>query len=260
MDHFHDREYRGQARSHRTIHIPLEGKIVMNPIFRFATFLVAVLLAMGAALAQQNCPAGYPSTTPNSDFTDAGNGTVLHNPTGLIWKRCAEGQSWNGSTCTGTAGSYTWQQAFARADDVNAGAAGAQNAGHTDWRLPNENELRSIVERGCITPSINLAQFPATPASVFWSGSPDAVSRDSAQAVIFYYGQAGGLLRSLAYQVRLVRAGQYFYNFDAAAPAAPTITGTPTAVPTLSEWAVLFLCCLVGIVGGYRLRRHARWN
>lgn len=226
----------------------------MNLALRFGAFLLASILAAGIAQAQQSCPDGYPSTTPDSDFADAGNGTVRHNPTGLIWKRCAEGQSWNSSTCTGTAGSYTWQLAFAQANAVNADPA--QNAGQTDWRLPNENELRSIEERGCTNPSINLHQFPAAPASGFWSGSPYATYPNAAWGVDFLSGGTYWGDRRGAYQVRLVRAGQ---NFDAA-PAAPTITGTPTAVPTLSEWAVLFLICLLGVVGWDRLRQHARCN
>lgn len=149
----------------------------MNALLRTA---LAVLLLAASLVHAQTCPAGYPRTTPDSDFADAGNGTVRHIPTGLVWKRCAEGQTWDGTTCQGTAGSYTWQQAFQQADSVNAGGAGTWNAGQSDWRVPNQKELRSIVERGCFNPSINLTQFPATPASLFWSGSPFAGFSDFA--------------------------------------------------------------------------------
>ncbi len=200
---------------------------VLNILLRAA--LAALLLAAGVVQAQQTCPAGLPLTTPDSDFADAGNGAVRHIPTGLIWKRCAEGQTWNGSTCTGTAASYMWQEAFQRADAVNAGAPGTQNAGQADWRLPNQKELRSIVERACYNPSINAAQFPATSASYFWSGSPVAGYSDYAWDVGFLNGNDSWNVRDYSYQVRLVRAGQYFYNFDAAAtPAtAATITSGP---------------------------------
>jgi hypothetical protein len=53
-------------------------------------------------------------TTPTSDFTDNGDGTVTHRKTQLTWKRCAEGQSWAGNSCTGTAStSYAYDQAAA---------------------------------------------------------------------------------------------------------------------------------------------------
>lgn len=199
----------------------------MNLAFRIGPGLAVMLLAAGLAQAQQICPAGDPHTTPDSDFADAGNGTVLHLPTGLIWKRCAEGQTWNGSTCTGAAAGYAWQQAFQRADAVNAGMPGTQNAGFTDWRVPNLKELRSIVERGCNHPSINLTQFPATPALFFWSGSPDAGHSGGAWGVLFEGGNGDWFSRSLTSRVRLVRAGQYFHNFDPMATAAAITSGTP---------------------------------
>lgn len=215
----------------------------MNPFARIALLALVASLVIGQAIAQQSCPSGYPVSTPDSDFVDAGNGTVRHIPTGLIWKRCAEGQTWDGSTCQGTADAYTWEQSFQRAAAVNAGSQG-WNAGQSDWRLPNQKELRSIVERGCVTPSINLTQFPSTPASFFWSGSPDTGSPEFARFVDFSTGLAGGYGSEGDIQVRLVRAGQYFYNFDAAAVAID-----PTPVPTLSEWGVVLLSGLMLLLG-----------
>ena len=203
----------------------------MNLALRFGalfhTLVLASILAAGIAQAQQSCPAGYPLTTPDSDFADAGNGTVRHIPTGLVWKRCTEGQSWNGSTCTGSAAGYTWQQAFQCADAVNAGTAGTQNAGQTDWRVPNQNELRSIVKRDCTNPSINQTQFPATPVSYFWSGSPVAGVSGSAWFVDFNDGLDGWDYSGYAGPVRLVRAGQSFAAFDAIAKSVQFANATP---------------------------------
>lgn len=200
----------------------------MKPrLLRWAACLPALLLAV-VAQAQQACPAGLTATTPDSDFADAGAGMVRHSPTGLVWKRCAEGQSWDGATCTGTAAGYTWQQAFERVDAVNAAAAGTQNGGASDWRLPNINELRSIAELGCADPVINLSQFPNTGAWDFWSGSPVAGDPDFAWSVSFSGGDDGWAKRSYATQVRLVRGGQSFLNFDAAA-AAPQLSGSAPA-------------------------------
>jgi hypothetical protein len=44
---------------------------------------------------------------PTTDYADQGDGTVTHTPTALTWKRCAEGLTWSGSTCSGTAKTYT---------------------------------------------------------------------------------------------------------------------------------------------------------
>ena len=171
--------------------------------------LCSVLLLMSGGAAA-NCAVlpGYPATTPDADFADAGSGTVRHIPTGLTWKRCAEGQTWDGTTCTGSAAGYTWQQALDRVDSVNAGTASTQNATQTDWRLPNINELKSIADLGCVNPAINTTQFPNTSASVFWSGSPIAGNSDFAWVVSFFSGDDAASYRSGTLQVRLVRAGQ----------------------------------------------------
>jgi uncharacterized repeat protein (TIGR02543 family) len=196
--------------------------------------LWALFCLAGAAGAAQNCPAGYPQTTPDSAFSDTGNGTVRHDPSGLVWKRCAEGQTWNStsSACDGGAAGYSWEGAFQRATAVNSGTGGTENAGHSDWRLPNVNELRSLVERACRGPAINLTQFPGTDQNAwFWSGSPVAGYPGLAWVVDFDYGGGYWYGRDDTFQVRLVRAGQYFYNFDVlnAAPAANSVAIAGTA-------------------------------
>jgi hypothetical protein len=92
---------------------------------------------------------------------------VTDTATGLTWKRCSEGQSWDGATCAGSAMYHTWQQALQVADT-------ASYAGQSDWRLPNAKELASIVEQACYSPAIDEAVFPATPSSYYWSSSPGA--------------------------------------------------------------------------------------
>jgi hypothetical protein len=74
--------------------------------------LAAAALALGALAvgpAQATCNyASIVATAPASRFTDNGDGTVTDTATGLQWKRCSEGQSWDGATCSGTATNYYW--------------------------------------------------------------------------------------------------------------------------------------------------------
>ncbi|WP_295436623.1 DUF1566 domain-containing protein [uncultured Thiodictyon sp.] len=164
--------------------------------------LAAILLlsASGAAVAAQTCRTDIAPTAPDSRFTDHGDGTVSDAATGLVWKRCAEGLS--GAGCAGGAVStFTWQNALQRAAD-------ADFAGRTDWRLPNKNELESLVERRCYEPAINATFFPNTPSSWFWSASPYASYPDYAWGVNFGYGYVDGDNKHYAGSVRLVRGGQ----------------------------------------------------
>ncbi|MDP2903568.1 MAG: DUF1566 domain-containing protein [Methylovulum sp.] len=139
-------------------------------------------------------------TTPTSDFIDNNDGTVTHKTTGLTWMRCVLGQTWTGSTCTGTAQTYSY---------AKAKALTASFAGYSDWRLPNIAELQTIVERENISPAINTSVFPSTPTKPFWSSSPYVGYPDYAWNVVFNSGNVGyGYGRSSSLPVRLVRASQ----------------------------------------------------
>ena len=138
-------------------------------------------------------------TTPTSDFIDNRDGTVTHKTTGLTWMRCALGQTWTGSACSGTASTYTYDQAVALTGTF---------AGHSDWRVPNIAELQTLVERENMNPTINTDLFPNSHSQTFWSSSPYVGSTNYAWDVDFYDGDVGRdlILRSLP--VRLVRASQ----------------------------------------------------
>lgn len=126
---------------------------------------LVVIWALAPTLLQAACNANIDETTPTARFIDNGDGTITDARTALMWVRCASGQSWNGSACTGTATKHTWQDALQLADT-------SSYAGLTNWRLPNVKELVSIVEQRCSNPAINETIFPATPTFYFWTGSP----------------------------------------------------------------------------------------
>jgi hypothetical protein len=146
--------------------------------------------------------AAIERATPSEDFLDRPDGAVLHRPTRLIWQRCALGQSWTGTTCSGTADELDWSGALQAArDHVQADA--------DDWRIPNRNELASIVESRCHSPAINGEVFPATPSNWFWTGSPDSANADQAWVVLFADGEVQPAAISGEYAVRLVRGGRF---------------------------------------------------
>lgn len=152
-------------------------------------------------MAMAICNTAIPKTTSDESFAQHDNGTVTHNKTGLMWMSCVLGQIWDGVTCSGSAQGYTWQNAL-------QASAGYAFAGYNDWRLPNKNELVSIVEEACYDPAINTLVFPNDPASYVWSSSPYVGYRYYAWNVGFGNGAVGYGSKAYGYYVRLVRSGQ----------------------------------------------------
>ena len=194
--------------------------------FDWLRLLAFVLLFMGIA--------GYAMAAKT--YSDNGDGTVTDPTTGLVWMRCAMGQVWDGTTCTGTAGTYTFDQANALTGTVTF-------AGQGDWRLPNIRELQTIVDRSVFNPAIDKAAFPNTPASFFWSASANASITGGAWYVFFYFGYYSSHLgfdnKSYAHQVRLVRAGQSINLLNVSRPSSDYVDhadGTVTHTPTGLMW------------------------
>ena len=126
----------------------------------------------------------------SNNFIDNGDGTVTDTDTGLMWQK---------DTAPGT---YTWQQALSYCEDLIFPAGG-----YSDWRLPNRNELQSIVDYSRYNPSIDPI-FNAV-SSWYWSSTTGASSPFNAWVVYFYYGYFNCYYKSYYdYYVRAVRGGQ----------------------------------------------------
>lgn len=164
--------------------------------------ILVVVLSWGISFAPlaQTCQPNIRESTPTSRFKVNTNGTVLDQKTGLMWKRCTEGLS--GADCATGSPAYTdWAGAL-------GWAANSGFAGYKDWRLPNQKELRSLVEVKCYRPAINLTVFPGTSNAGYWSSSPFAYSAIFAWFVGFDLGYSSGNYRNDYNAVRLVRGGQ----------------------------------------------------
>lgn len=113
-------------------------------------------------------------------FTDNTNGTVTDLATGLIWQKCSGGLT--GSSCsTGNAIGYTWANAVSYCNSLSLASR--------TWRLPNFNELQSILDYTKATaPSLNTTAFPATVASQYWSSTTSALSTPGAWWLSFNNG------------------------------------------------------------------------
>ena len=138
------------------------------------------------------------ATSPESDYILHSDGTATQKTTGLMWVRCSVGQQWDGSVCKGDAKPFTWSEALKLANLEKF-------AGYDDWRLPNKNQLESIVEGRCVSPSVNIKVFPSTQSAFYWTSSPYAGLGTGAWSVDFGYGVVTATDKSGKLNIRLVR-------------------------------------------------------
>ena len=168
-------------------------------------FVIASAIAIAPAWAYTcGTESGASPSTPAERFKDNGNGTLTDIKSGMTWMRCALGQNWNGTTCTGTPAGYNWQAAQDEAVKLDKEGYG----GFSDWRVPQIPELAMIVETQCSDPRINLTLFPATPAAYFWSATSGRGARIGAYMLSFGPEGANAGGKEELHYVRLMRSGK----------------------------------------------------
>lgn len=180
----------------------------MKPVIYIEISLLALgLLAPTSGQAECNGP----SWTPDSRYEIRGDGGEVYDlETQSTWKRCLEGQRWDGSTCVGEPLKMSW---YKMKDTWPATGDG--------WRVPNVDELATLRsgtefanklllesgKTGCWDRSINQNVFDSAIPS--WSSSVYAGASSKVWLVGFYNGQVAFNYRYYGFAVRLVRSGQY---------------------------------------------------
>jgi len=126
--------------------------------------------------------AVYGEALPGSSFEDNLDGTVTDLATGLMWQKCSSGQSWNGNECTGPHEEIYWEEALNNSESLIL-------AGYNDWRLPNINELLTLVDEDDHSPAINALFEANTENFDYWSSTTFANAPTGAWNVDFEYGR-----------------------------------------------------------------------
>ncbi len=119
-----------------------------------------------------------------ADFTKTGN-IVKDSLSKLEWQDDAVGSS------------ITWQAAIDRCEALELD-------GYSDWRLPNINELKSIVDRSKVNPAIAVG-FENTSSNYYWSSTSYEKNKSYAWVVFFHYGRVDSSAKGNNSDVRCVR-------------------------------------------------------
>ena len=123
-----------------------------------------------------------------ADFTrDNGTKIVTDNSTGLQWQ--------DDINIT-----KNWEDAIDYCETLTLGT-------HTDWRLPNFNELYFIADRSKRDPAID-STFQNVVSGNYWSSSTVVGDEGSAWYVYFDGGRDGWDDKSNSFYIRCVRVGQ----------------------------------------------------
>jgi len=125
----------------------------------------------------------------SNNFINNSDGTITDTSTGLMWQQ------------DGAAEKYNWQQALSYCDTLSL-------ADYDDWRLPNRNELQSLVDYSQYEPSIDTTFFPNTMLDKYWSSTTYYSDPNYAWDVSFVVGGVDYYGKSYGRYVRAVRGGQ----------------------------------------------------
>lgn len=146
-------------------------------------------LAMAALLSSVAVADSDNECLSLGDLTDNDDGTVTDADAGLMWSMCPLNMTWTDGDCVGEdedeQGYLSWSLALNYASELVLGD-------YSDWRLPNINELRTLVERNCSSFAINDAVIWIDTDNYvvkYWSSTTYVSSPDTARVVDF---QSGG--------------------------------------------------------------------
>ena len=160
-----------------------------------AAALAANLVAT-SSIARAECDPAKPIEPFASRFEVNGD-IVYDKSTDLTWTRCSYGQQWtDDGGCSGSVKMLDWHSAM-----------GLHLQGDADWRLPQRDELQTIVAQNCKKPAINETVFPGTPSIQYWTSTASGPSY--AWVVFFRTGMATwNFFTTTPFAVRLTRTGR----------------------------------------------------
>ncbi|MBT7331415.1 MAG: DUF1566 domain-containing protein [Oceanospirillaceae bacterium] len=150
-------------------------------IFSFLLIMSCSTLVHAVIDKAPKCEAYFTTHQTDGNYQHLGNGLIADPLTGLTWFRCGAGQTWEDGVCQGAAMLLPFEEALTWAEN-------AELAGNNDWRVPEIDEMTSLVETDCKSPSINTRVFSGIEPEVYWSSESNFWLRSMGWSLFFYRG------------------------------------------------------------------------
>ncbi|NQZ89626.1 MAG: DUF1566 domain-containing protein [Colwellia sp.] len=133
---------------------------------KLSVVLYLLLIFVNFNSIAADCSSYLDRYVPTSRFVIHHNGTFTDKVTGLMWSRCFAGMIWVNDKCEGDWLESNLEESIKQANH-------SVYAGFTDWRIPNTNEILTIIEYSCY-PAVNddLIKFlPPTTHIQVWTNT-----------------------------------------------------------------------------------------
>ena len=121
--------------------------------------------------------------------------TVTDINTGLMWQRHDNNTE------------KSWESAISYSENLTF-------SGYSDWRLPNQNELKSLINYSNYGPSLTKYYFSDIMSDLYWSSTTNSNNPELALGVNFYDGNNFSSNKLSRHFVRTVRGGQAAHSFN----------------------------------------------
>ncbi|MBF0565598.1 MAG: DUF1566 domain-containing protein [Nitrospirae bacterium] len=161
-------------------------------------------------------------TWPNPRFTDDGDGTITDNLTGLVWLKNA-----------GCFSCETWAAALESSNNLGSGQCGLMDGSQAgDWRLPNFEELKSLVNHQQSDPATWLNSQGFTDVQyAYWSSTTVDFATSAVYGVFMYNGTGFSYNKTNPSGFWPVRGGQVVNLVNLVVSTDGTGPGTVTSYP-----------------------------
>ena len=164
-------------------------------------------------------------STPVNHYQDNLNGTVTDRATQLMWQQ----ETGTPPEEIALFRSVNWKDALAYIVSLNE----KHFAGYSDWRLPNRNELQSLVDYSKADPAIDTDFFPDTPHMGHWTSTTWYGDNEYAWAISFGNASANSesYSRKTTASDNYVRAVRTYSAFTLSVGLTGNGDGTVASIP-----------------------------